>query len=1120
MNKRNYKASMILIILILLSSIVSALPTNNNCFDQDSVNSFNGSSRSKNYDNWSEEINLSINGGEYIIEPIFEVYKNNVHVLWEEYKNIYYRRSDDYGNNWSQIIKIAGEPNYNATEPTIAIDQEKIYVAWVNSTFIWDGDDGYLTDYNGEIFYKYSLNNGLSWSNDIEIISNHSFFPSLAIGNNKIHLVWSENSYWCTPDIYVWYDFEIFYLNFTINNIGNPILLAKSTTSLTDQDYSNPDIAVEDNYIHVTWVDYYINYNYFKIVRYINSYDGGINWNEIKNVTNLNDVNKLQALKNYKNNVYIISLERIEYDNWYGSFLLKFYNSSDNGNTWSNKTIVNENYCAESNLHEGPHFDIENGNIYVVWHHNYEIYLRVSYDCGESWDKIVRVTDTLNNSMFPRIEVDEKYIHLIWLNKSYPQDLYYKHHYPVKFLKIVPIIDHSIAFEEKFFKQKFSSVGASEELVNWTYETNATWLNWGPENHTLHGVPTNDDVGQYWVRLNISYQNDLFDEHNFTLTVQNVNDPPEIIGAPSKFYFNAYQDYLFDFTPYLLDIDNDTEDLRLIEDSDYATTIDLVITFNYPNTVSSEIINITATDGIDYSNVHSIEVVINPIEFPLPVILDKSPVGEDIPIWSNITVIFNQLMNKTSVETAFAINLNVLGEFVWNKNFTKMTFYPNNNLSHNQRYIVNISSTAKNMFGDTLDGNMNNISEGSPIDDYSWDFTCIENITQNTKPSIQIDFPITNSVFNLNATIYFDCFNTTDPDGDILEFLWISNISGILSTNPQFSTNLPMGHHQITLFVNDGYGHNVSEAINIIITPWNRPPVAIISSPSEGAVFNITDSIQFDASSSYDLDLDTLDFYWHSNISGGFGYSSRFNTQLPEGRHLITLHINDGFYHNVSISINLTVIDPSSGSPGPGNNDGTKPPPTTRDDSFYSTYGLYIGIVLVVIIITIFGFATATEVGKYGVLGAMVPLYRRLKGKKVLDNETRGMVRGYILANPGEHYSIIKRTLKLPNGTLTYHLKVLEDEGLVKSERDGIYKRFYPIEMQLPKNATHLSRIQETILNEIIVKPGITESDLGKNIEVSPRVINYHVKALVSAGLIKAERFGKKNRYYVIEGIE
>ena len=147
----------------------------------------------------------------------------------------------------------------------------------------------------------------------------------------------------------------------------------------------------------------------------------------------------------------------------------------------------------------------------------------------------------------------------------------------------------------------------------------------------------------------------------------------------------------------------------------------------------------------------------------------------------------------------------------------------------------------------------------------------------------------------------------------------------------------------------------------------------------------------------------------------------------------------------------------------------------------------------------------------------MVPLYRRLKKKEVLDNETRGMVRGYILANPGEHYSIIKRTLKLPNGTLTYHLKVLEQEGLVKSKRDGIFKRFFPIEERVPENIMHITKVQELILNEIISTPGITPRELSEKTDKSHQIINYHIKKLISANLIRVERLGKMNKYYPVE---
>ncbi|MCK5562008.1 MAG: MarR family transcriptional regulator, partial [Thermoplasmata archaeon] len=95
--------------------------------------------------------------------------------------------------------------------------------------------------------------------------------------------------------------------------------------------------------------------------------------------------------------------------------------------------------------------------------------------------------------------------------------------------------------------------------------------------------------------------------------------------------------------------------------------------------------------------------------------------------------------------------------------------------------------------------------------------------------------------------------------------------------------------------------------------------------------------------------------------------------------------------------------------------------------------------------------------------------------------------------------------------------KVLEREELIKSERDGIFKRFYPIEERVPANLMHVSRIQEKILNEIIDRPGITQMGLAKRLEVSHQVVNYHIKKLVSSRLVKAERLGKKTKYYPIE---
>ena len=84
------------------------------------------------------------------------------------------------------------------------------------------------------------------------------------------------------------------------------------------------------------------------------------------------------------------------------------------------------------------------------------------------------------------------------------------------------------------------------------------------------------------------------------------------------------------------------------------------------------------------------------------------------------------------------------------------------------------------------------------------------------------------------------------------------------------------------------------------------------------------------------------------------------------------------------------------------------------------------------------------EVVMFALITQLLPLYSKIRREEVLDQYTRGKIHGYIIANPGEHYNSLKAQLRLKNGTLAYHLRVLEREGYVKSVRDGPFKRFYP----------------------------------------------------------------------------
>ena len=175
-------------------------------------------------------------------------------------------------------------------------------------------------------------------------------------------------------------------------------------------------------------------------------------------------------------------------------------------------------------------------------------------------------------------------------------------------------------------------------------------------------------------------------------------------------------------------------------------------------------------------------------------------------------------------------------------------------------------------------------------------------------------------------------------------------------------------------------------------------------------------------------------------------------------------------------------------------------------------------------------FVAATEVGRLAFFGLLYPLYTRLTKDKLLENFTRGRIYGHIEANPGIHYSELLRALKLSNGTLAYHLKTLEREGLVRSIREGQLKLFYPkvgewkskerkksTFFQRKKDAEKISITGKEILESVKQNPGLTEAEICSLTGLSKQVVNYHIRKLEKTGVMRVEREGGRARCFFRE---
>ncbi len=156
-----------------------------------------------------------------------------------------------------------------------------------------------------------------------------------------------------------------------------------------------------------------------------------------------------------------------------------------------------------------------------------------------------------------------------------------------------------------------------------------------------------------------------------------------------------------------------------------------------------------------------------------------------------------------------------------------------------------------------------------------------------------------------SATVTLNGSNSSDPDGDVLNFVW-SGIFGTL-TGASPTTSLPLGLHLISLTVNDGMGGTDSDTVSVTVED-TLPPVVhagsdvIIEATSiDGAAYAITPTVSDACGSPTSEVVPALSIY-------------------PLGSTLVTVSATDGSGNSASDTVTVTVRDttaPVLTVPGP-----------------------------------------------------------------------------------------------------------------------------------------------------------------------------------------------------------
>lgn len=121
-------------------------------------------------------------GGDPVeLETIINEFYSMLEAASSEWE-IYYKRSTDGGVSWGPVNRLTNAPGPSA-RPSIAALGEQLSVVW------FDGRNG-----NAEVYYKESLDRGLTWSADDRLTDamGDSVHPSVALSADRVHVVWFD----------------------------------------------------------------------------------------------------------------------------------------------------------------------------------------------------------------------------------------------------------------------------------------------------------------------------------------------------------------------------------------------------------------------------------------------------------------------------------------------------------------------------------------------------------------------------------------------------------------------------------------------------------------------------------------------------------------------------------------------------------------------------------------------------------------------------------------------------------------------------------------------------------------------------------------------------------------
>ncbi|MBC8501058.1 MAG: PGF-pre-PGF domain-containing protein [Nanoarchaeota archaeon] len=447
------------------------------------------------------------------------------------------------------------------------------------------------------------------------------------------------------------------------------------------------------------------------------------------------------------------------------------------------------------------------------------------------------------------------------------------------------------ATEDEEYTYQVSAIDTDGDTLNYSLDTNPSGMSINSSTGLISWTPTNAQADNTYSVSVVVSDGTVSDQQNYSIYIASVNDAPIISGVPDQ---NGTEDISFtlNVSSNVSDVDNTL--LTISSNSTYATVSGYIITFEYPDGVTSESVRITVSDG-QLTASDTITVTIT--------VVNDAPSTPSIKVTPKSPIAGDTLTCNVTVESVDVDNTTIYYNYTWYKD----------NSSVQTNYTTQTTSTLSSTASGTSTYECNvTVTDGQYTTDRISDSVKVGNSAPTT-PVVDVtpNVAYTDDILVCNAT------NSTDANNDTVTYTykWFRKSSGQTQFYLQTPTSSELGSGNTTksdawkcevkAFDSSAYSGASSDTVTVLNTKPN------ITSATPSTTSTTTDETTNKAFSILvsDADTDSLTTTWYL---GSTFVSTTNYTYTPSytsaGTYTVKVVVSDGD-STAERSWTLTVTD-------------------------------------------------------------------------------------------------------------------------------------------------------------------------------------------------------------------